>query len=74
MPPDVLDVTEQFMRDPARILVKKENLTLDGIHQYYVPIEEEDWKLEALMQLYMKMEINQCMIYVNSKKQADWLT
>ena len=57
-----------------RILVKKERLTLEGINQYYIPIEEEEWKLEALMQLYMKMEINQCIIYVNSKKRADWLT
>lgn len=62
------------MRDPVRILVKKERLTLEGINQYYIPIEEEEWKLEALMQLYMKMEINQCIIYVNSKKRADWLT
>lgn len=73
MPASILEVTEQFMRDPARILVKKEALTLDGIHQFYVPIEEEDWKLEALMQLYMKMEINQCIIYANSKKKVDFL-
>ena len=74
MPASILEVTEQFMREPARILVKKEALTLDGIHQFYVPIEEEDWKLDALMQLYMKMEINQCIIYANSKKKVDYLT
>ena len=62
------------MRDPVRILVKKERLTLEGINQYYIPIEEEEWKLEALMSLYMKMEINQCMIYTNSKKKAEELT
>lgn len=33
MPPDVLELTEKFMRDPIRILVKKEELTLEGIKQ-----------------------------------------
>lgn len=74
MPQSILEVTEQFMRDPAKILVKKELLTLDGIKQYYVPITEEDWKIQALMQLYMKMEINQCIIYANSKKKVDHIT
>jgi len=34
MPNDVLDVTKKFMRDPIRILVKKEELTLEGIRQF----------------------------------------
>lgn len=41
MPSDVLEVTKRFMRDPARILVKKEELTLEGIKQFYILIERE---------------------------------
>ena len=41
MPVEVLDVTSKFMRNPVRILVKKEELTLDGIAQYYVQVEKE---------------------------------
>ena len=41
MPVDVLDVTKRFMRDPIRILVKKEELTLEGIKQFYVQVEKE---------------------------------
>ena len=41
MPPDVLEVTKRFMRDPIRILVKKEELTLEGIKQFYVQVEKE---------------------------------
>ena len=41
MPEDVLDVTQRFMRDPIRILVKKEELTLEGIKQFYVQVEKE---------------------------------
>ena len=38
MPTDVLEVTKRFMRDPIRILVKKEELTLEGIRQFFVEV------------------------------------
>jgi len=41
MPADVLEVTKRFMREPIRILVKKEELTLEGIKQFYVQVEKE---------------------------------
>lgn len=41
MPSDVLEVTKKFMRDPIRILVKKEELTLEGIRQFYINVERE---------------------------------
>lgn len=41
MPPDVLEVTKKFMRDPIRILVKKEELTLEGIKQFFVLVDKE---------------------------------
>ena len=41
MPAEVLEVTTKFMRDPVRILVKKEELTLEGIKQFYVNVGRE---------------------------------
>ena len=41
MPVDVLEVTKRFMREPIRILVKKEELTLEGIRQFYIEVQEE---------------------------------
>lgn len=41
MPQDVLEVTKRFMREPIRILVKKEELTLEGIRQFYVFVDKE---------------------------------
>jgi len=41
MPMDVLEVTKKFMREPIRILVKKEELTLEGIRQFYINVEKE---------------------------------
>lgn len=34
MPSEVLEVTKKFMRDPIRILVKRDELTLEGIRQF----------------------------------------
>ena len=38
---DVLNVTTKFMRDPVKIFVKKEELTLAGIHQFYIDLPHE---------------------------------
>ena len=53
MPQDVLEVTKRFMRDPVQILVKKEELTLEGIKQFYVHVEKEvgEWQ-DSLLALH----------------------
>jgi translation initiation factor 4A len=72
MPPDVLELTTKFMRDPKRILVKKEALTLQGISQFYVALEEE-YKLDTVMDLYCSASIAQSVIFCNTRRRVDWL-
>lgn len=74
MPQDVLEVTKKFMRDPVRILVKKEQLTLEGIRQFYVMIEKEEWKFETLCDIYETLTITQAVIFCNTRRKVDWLT
>jgi translation initiation factor 4A len=74
MPNEILQLTERFMRDPVRILVKKEELTLDGIRQYYVAVEKEEYKLATLCDLYESITITQAIIYCNTRRKVDWLT
>ena len=74
MPLDVLEVTSKFMRDPIRILVKRDELTLEGIKQFYIAIEREEWKLETLCDLYATLTITQAIIYCNTRRKVDWLT
>jgi translation initiation factor 4A len=74
MPLEVLDVTSNFMRDPVRILVKKDELTLEGIKQFYIAIEKEEWKLDTLCDLYATLTITQAIIYCNTRRKVDWLT
>mmetsp|Transcript_8571 Transcript_8571/g.12243 ORF Transcript_8571/g.12243 Transcript_8571/m.12243 type:complete len:413 (+) Transcript_8571:32-1270(+) len=73
MPLDVLEVTQKFMRDPVRILVKKDELTLEGIKQFYIAVEREEWKLETLCDLYETLTITQAIIYCNTRRKVDWL-
>lgn len=57
MPSDVLEVTKKFMRDPIRILVKKEELTLEGIKQFYINVEREvGWHINNTSQQCVKRQ------------------
>lgn len=74
MAPDILDLTGKFMRNPVRILVKKDELTLEGIRQFYIAIEREEWKLDTLCDLYETLTITQAIIYCNTRRKVDWLS
>lgn len=73
MPVEILNMTKRFMRNPVRILVKKEALTLDGIRQFYISVEREDWKLDTLCDLYETLTITQAIIYCNTRQKTEWL-
>ncbi|EDO45225.1 predicted protein [Nematostella vectensis] len=73
MPTDVLEVTNKFMRDVVRILVKREEVTLEGIKQFFVLVEKEDWKLDTLCDLYETLTITQAVIFANTRRKVDWL-
>jgi len=73
MPLEVLEVTTKFMRDPVRILVKKDELTLEGIKQFYIAVDKEEWKLGTLCDLYETLTITQAIIYCNTRRKVDWL-
>lgn len=74
MPGEILDISEKFMRDPIQILVKKDELTLEGIKQFYIHVEKEDWKFDTLCDLYETLTITQAIIYCNFKRKVDMLT
>ena len=61
MPKEIVSLTTNFMNNPAKILVKNEEVTLLGIKQYYVVLKKE-WKLETLLNLYKGLDIAHAMI------------
>jgi len=74
LPQDVLEMTSRFMTDPIRILVKRDELTLEGIKQFFVAVEKEEWKFDTLCDLYDTLTITQAVIFCNTRRKVDWLT
>ncbi|KAL5109059.1 hypothetical protein TcWFU_006281 [Taenia crassiceps] len=70
MPPEIFEITKQMIKDPVKILVKKEELTLDGIRQFYIQVKLEDYKLPTLLDLYTVLDLGQVVIFVNTVKKA----
>jgi translation initiation factor 4A len=73
MDADVLEVAGKILQNPVRILVDATEVPLDGIKQYYVPLDKEEWKFEVLCDLYQQLNISQALIYCNKRQRADWL-
>lgn len=70
LPADLIVLTNKFMRDPVRILVKSEQLTLEGIKQYYIALDADGEKYETLCDLYNSLSMSQCIIYCNSVRRV----
>jgi len=66
MPKELNDITNSFMRDPYEILIEPEKLSLDGIKQYYVAIENENSKYDTLADIFGIVNTNHTIIYCNS--------
>lgn len=74
LPPECLELTKKFMNNPLEILVKKEQLTLEGIKQFYVDCQEDRYKFDVICELYESFNIQQAVIFCNSKKRVEWLS
>jgi translation initiation factor 4A len=73
IPPEMSALFDEILKpDYLSILVKDDDLTLDGILQYYINIDE-DYKLDALIDLYKYISIGQAIVYCNKKNKADEL-
>lgn len=70
IPAEVNALTEKFMRNPVKILVKSEALTLEGISQYFISVEDDKHKYTSLKDLYSIISVSQCIIYCNSVKRV----
>ena len=70
MPPELYTLTDKFMRNPIKILVKSDMLTLEGISQYKICLDNDQQKYETLKDLFTSIAISQCIIYCNSVKRV----
>jgi translation initiation factor 4A len=70
LPNNILQITTKFMKNPVHISVKAENLTLEGINQYFIAINDDREKYITLKDLYQHISVSQCIIYCNSIKRV----
>ena len=73
MPEEIVQLTDQFMNHPVKILVKKEQLTLQGIQQYYIGLTTEEDKYLTLKDLYGQINVAQSIIYCSYRRKVEWL-
>jgi translation initiation factor 4A len=73
MSTEVVEIADRFLQDPVKILLPADKVTLQGIKQFYVEVEREDWKFDVLTDIYQHLHINQALIYVNKRQKAEWL-
>jgi len=74
LPLEIQSLTEKFMRDPVKVLVKTESITLEGIKQYYVALEDDNQKFDTLKDIFHTISLSQCIIYCNSIKRVNDLS
>jgi len=74
MPNEVLELTQKFMKDPIKILLNQEEVSLEGLAQYYILLNNDDEKLLTILDLFETFtKISQAMIFCSSKRRVDWL-
>jgi translation initiation factor 4A len=71
MPEEMLTLSDKFMRDPVKITMKAEELTLECIRQYYITLVDDQSKYEALKDLFSFLQVSQCIIYVSTVKRVE---
>ena len=70
LPPNIFAITDKLMRDPVSICVKAEQLTLEGISQLYVAVDDDRQKYATLKHIFSYLTVSQCIIYCNSVKRV----
>jgi translation initiation factor 4A len=73
MPQVVKELAEQILKDPVRITLTSAEVTLDGISQYMVPVDDDAWKVDCFCDIFESMTIAQSIVFVNSKERAERL-
>jgi ATP-dependent RNA helicase len=74
LPQDILEMTHKFMNNPFKILVKRDEITLEGIRQFCIAVEKEQWKFDTLCDIYDTLTITQAVIFCNTRQKVDWLS
>ena len=68
---EIINLTEKFMKNPVKIMLKPEELTLECIQQYYIALRDDSDKYDTLKDIFSILEVQQSIIYVNTIKRVN---
>jgi translation initiation factor 4A len=74
LPEELHALSSNFLRNPVKILVKSEQLTLEGIVQHLIALEDDSHKYTTLKDIFNMVSVTQTIIYCNSIKRVTDLT
>jgi translation initiation factor 4A len=70
MPESINSIIEKIMRNPVKICVKREQLTLEGISQYFIAVDDDRQKYVTLKSIFSFINLSHTIIYCNSIKRV----
>ena len=70
----VFHVSKKMMHDPIKVLLKKNEIVVDLISQFYLDVELEEYKFDVLLDLYNLISTSQVIIFCNTIRKVNWLT
>jgi len=73
MPPEVRELADKILKNPVVITLKAAEVSLEGIKQYIVPLEDDSQKLDCICDIFESLSIPQSIVFTNSKDRAERL-
>jgi ATP-dependent RNA helicase len=71
LPEEVIQLTNELMNDPIRILMRSDQLTVKEIQQFNYHVDSEELKFHALCDLYDRLSVTQSVVFCNTKTKVD---
>ena len=71
---NVFGLANNLMNEPIKVLLKKTEIPVDLISQFYIDVEVEDYKFDVLLDLYNMISTTQTIIFCNTIRKVTWLT
>lgn len=71
IPQQVLELTEQFMKNPIKILLKIKDIPIEAIKQFKVCMETYEQKFPTMLQIFKSISLSQSIVFANTKEKVD---
>ena len=71
---NVFELSKKIMHQPLKILLKKNEIAVDLIKQFYIDVEVEELKFDVLLDLYNLISTSQAIIFCNTIRKVEWLS